>query len=50
MRNNDAPKFEVPYRRSNLGISPQASLEGGGLKVVPRQEKETGFPILEGQR
>ena len=27
-RNTDAPKVEVPYQRSNLGISPQSPLEG----------------------
>ena len=48
MRNNDAPKFEVPHRRSNLGISPQASLEGGGVwKSSLDKKKNRDFQYLK---
>ena len=45
MRNNDALKFGVPHQRSNLGISPQASLEGV-LKSSPDTKKKRDFQYL----
>ena len=39
MKNIDAPKCEVPHRRSNLGISPQALLAGVS-KLSPDKKKK----------
>ena len=41
----DAPKFGVPHRRSNLGISPQASLEVVS-KSSPDMKKKRDFQYL----
>ena len=46
MRNIDAPKFGVPHRRSNLGISPQASLVGVS-KSSPDMKKKWDFQYLK---
>ena len=39
MRNIDAPKFEVPYWRSNLGILPQALLAGVSKSSLDTKKK-----------
>ena len=39
MRNIDAPKFGAPHRRSNLGISPQASLAGVSKSSLDTKKK-----------
>ena len=46
MRNNDTPKFGVPHRLSNLGISPYASLEGVS-KSSPDTKKKRDFQYLK---
>ena len=45
MENIDAPKCGVPHRRSNLGISPQASLAGVS-KSSPDTKKKRDFQYL----
>ena len=46
MRNIDAPKFGVPHRRSNLGISPQALLAGVS-KSSPDKKKKRDLQYLK---
>ena len=46
IRNIDAPKCGVPHRRSNLGISPQASLIGVS-KSSSDMKKKRDFQYLK---
>ena len=46
MRNINAPKCGVPHRRSNLRISPQASLAGVS-KSSPDTKKKWDFQYLK---